>query len=39
MVHDIDEHEGRPFLVMKWLEGGTLRDRIDGRSLPLDQFD
>lgn len=32
-VHDIGEHEGRPFIVMELLEGTTLEQRIDGRSL------
>ncbi|HEY6946787.1 MAG TPA: protein kinase [Candidatus Acidoferrum sp.] len=35
-IHDIGESEGRNFLVMEYLEGHTLRDRIGGRPLPLD---
>src|SRR5712664_2924704 len=27
-IHDIDEHEGKFFLVMEVLEGETLKDRI-----------
>ena len=27
-VHDIDEHEGRQFIVMELLEGKTLKQRI-----------
>ena len=32
-VHDIGEHEGRPFIVMPLLEGQTLAELIDGRAL------
>src|SRR5437764_10564891 len=35
-IHDIGESSGRSFLVMEFLEGHTLRDRIAGRPLPLD---
>jgi len=35
-IHDIEEHEGKFFLVMELLEGETLKDRISGRPLPLD---
>ena len=37
-IHDIGEHEGRPFLVMELLEGRNLRDRIAGKSLPLSEL-
>jgi len=35
-IHDIEEHEGKFFLVMELLEGETLKDRIGGRSISLD---
>ena len=33
-LHDIGEHEGRPYLVLELLEGETLKERISGRPLP-----
>jgi serine/threonine protein kinase/Tfp pilus assembly protein PilF len=35
-IHDIEDFEGKSFLVMELLEGETLKDRIAGRPLPLD---
>jgi serine/threonine protein kinase/tetratricopeptide (TPR) repeat protein len=36
-VHDIGEHNGRPFIAMELLEGRTLAEEIAGRPLPISQ--
>ena len=35
-IHDVEEFEGKTFLVMELLEGETLKDRIAGRPLAMD---
>jgi serine/threonine protein kinase/tetratricopeptide (TPR) repeat protein len=37
-LHDVDEWEGQPFLVMECLEGGTLKERITGKLLTLEEL-
>ena len=36
-IHDIDEQDGRLFLVMELLEGETLKDRLNAGPLSLDK--
>ena len=36
-IHEIGEHEGRPFLVMERMKGETLRSAIGGRPMPVER--
>ena len=38
VIHDIGEHGGQPYLVMELLEGATLRDRIHGAPIAIDEL-
>ncbi|MGA7914796.1 MAG: protein kinase [Candidatus Acidiferrales bacterium] len=37
-IYDIGEQDGREFIAMEFLEGQTLRQRISGKPLPLEQI-
>jgi len=42
-VYEVEEHDEQPFLVMEYLQGETLRDRLatvaaGGKGMPLDQL-
>src|ERR1700691_2786506 len=35
-IYDVGEEKGRAYLAMEYLEGQTLKHRIDGKALPVD---
>jgi len=37
-IYDIDDHEGRHFIAMEYLEGKTLKHRIQGKPLGMDEI-
>jgi serine/threonine protein kinase len=38
VIHDVGQHEGTAFIVMEYLEGETLADRISKGPIPFDQL-
>ena len=37
-IYDIGEEDGRAFIVMQYLDGETLKRRIGGRPMPLEEL-
>jgi non-specific serine/threonine protein kinase len=37
-LHDIGESDGRPFMAMELLEGQTLRQRIAGKAVKVEEL-
>ena len=37
-IHDIGEQDGQQFIAMEFLDGETLKHRISGKPLPLDEI-
>src|SRR5262245_53169749 len=37
-IHDIDDHDGKPFIVMEFMRGETLKYRIAGGSFKTEEI-
>jgi len=37
-IHEVEDHNGHPFIVMEKLEGESLKQRIRGKAMDVDDF-
>ncbi len=37
-IHDFGEHEGQPYIVMRYMPGGSLEQRLEKGPLPVDEI-
>jgi eukaryotic-like serine/threonine-protein kinase len=37
-IHEVGQQEGRPFIVMEFLDGVTLKHRVGGRPMEMEQI-
>ena len=37
-IHEITEDDGLPFIVMEWLEGQSLKERLTGSPIPVNEL-
>jgi len=37
-IHDSGDYQGRPFFIMECLEGQSLRDRVAGKAMPIQEL-
>ena len=38
VMHELGEHEGQPYIAMQYLEGQTLKQRIQGKPLTTEEI-